>query len=365
MKRKNFIKKAALASLGMMAACQQETANESVNINLNKKFRWKMVTTWPPNFPVFGEACNLFSTLVKDMSAGQLEVKVYGAGELIPGLKVFDAVTSGSAEMGHGAAYYWAGKIPCAHFFASIPFGMNAQQLNAWMIAGGGQELWEEVYADFYLVPMLGGNSGVQMGGWFNKEINSIEDFKGLKMRMPGLGGKVLTKAGGSAVLSPGGELYTNLERGVIDATEWVGPYHDYLMGFHKIAKYYYTPGWHELGTALEFSANKKKMEALPKHLQVIIKTAASKVNQWVLSTFEAKNNEYMQKLLKEENVDVRQFPDTVLAALREYTKEVVQELTDKDPKAKKVSESYFAFKESVSTWSKTTEKVFYNSIQE
>jgi len=366
MNRKKFIGSAGLAGLGLLAACKGKTAStDAPAVITNKKFRWKMVTTWPPNFPIFGEGCTKFADLVKTMSAGQLEIKVYGAGELIPALKVFDAVTGGAAEMGNGAAYYWSGKIAAAPFFAAVPFGMNAQQMNAWMISGGGQALWEKLYGNFNLVPMLAGNSGVQMGGWFNKSIDSIEDFKGLKMRIPGLGGQVLAKVGGSAVLSPGGELYTNLERGVIDATEWVGPYHDYLMGFHKIAKYYYTPGWHELGTALEFIVNKRKMESLPTHLQAIVKTAAALVNTWTLCEFEAKNNVYLQKLLVEEKVEIKKFPKEVLNKLRSETKLVLEELAAKDAQTKEIYEAYSSFKKNIGTWSKQTEKVFYTDIQE
>ena len=197
-----------------------------------------MVTTWPPNFPILGEGCKLMADWVEKMSGGRLKIQVFGGGELVPPLEAFDAVSSGSVELANGASYYWAGKVPSAQFFATVPFGMNAQQMNGWILSGGGQELWDEVYAPFNVKGYPAGNTGVQMGGWFNKEINSLDDLKGLKMRIPGLGGKVINKAGATAVNVAGGEIYTNLERGVIDATEWIGPFHDYKMGFHKIAKY-------------------------------------------------------------------------------------------------------------------------------
>jgi TRAP-type mannitol/chloroaromatic compound transport system substrate-binding protein len=370
LRRKDFFKAIALGTISLPFAIRgfggQQFAQQSGSPNLitDKKYQWKMVTTWPPNFPVLGEGCKLFAKWVKEMSAGRLEIKVFGGGELVPPLESFDAVQSGAAEIGHSCAYYWAGKAPAAQFFAGVPFGMNAQQVNAWIDNGGGLQLWEELYGQFGLIPMLGGNSGVQMGGWFNKEINSLDDLKGLKMRIPGLGGKVLNKAGGAPVLLAGGEIYTSLERGLIDATEWMGPFHDYNMGFHQIAKYYYSPGWHEPGSALEFFINKKRFEELPADLQAIVKTAGARVNMWILSECEAKNSIYLQKLLKEENVTLRKFPKEVLDQLRQYTKESLEEITAADPFSKKVYASYTAYQETASAWADLTEKAFYNDIQ-
>ena len=328
-----------------------------------EKYQWKMVTTWPPNFPVLGEVCTLMSEWIYKMSAGRLEIKVYGGGELVPALESFDAVKDGAADMGHGVAYYWAGKIPAAQFFAAVPFGMNAQQANAWILCGGGLELWEELYAAHNLIPIPGGNTGVQMGGWFNREINSIVDLKGLKMRMPGLGGKVLEKAGGAPVLLAGGEIYTGLERGVIDATEWIGPYHDYKMGFHQIAKYYYVNGWHETSAALETIFNKERFEALPEDLQEILRTAVLRANHWVLSEFEAKNSLYMKKLIEEENIEVRYYPEDVLAELRKYSEETIQEIIADDPLSQKVHASYDAFFNEIKSWSTVSEKQYYDTI--
>ena len=368
--RKSFFKGIAMGTISLpfiIRACGGENIAQEItapNIISGKNYHWKMVTTWPPGFPVLGEGCTLFAQWVKEMSSGRMEIEVYGSGELVPGLQAFDTVRSGGAEIGSGAAYYWAGKAPAAQFFASVPFGMNAQQLNAWILCGGGIQLWEELYAEFNLVPMLGGNTGVQMGGWFNKEINSLADLKGLKMRIPGLGGKVLNKAGGTAVLSAGSEIYTNLERGVIDATEWIGPYHDYTMGFHNIANYYYSPGWHEVGTALEFFINKERYDKLPKDLQVILQSASARLNIWMLSEFEAKNSIYLRKLVEEEQVKVRFYPEEVLNQLREFTKEVIAEITDADPMSRKVYASYQKFRNRAVKWSELTEKVFYNNLQ-
>ena len=363
MDRKQFIK-ASVVTAGagiLLGGCNNQAATtQDITSLIQKKYNWKMVTTWPPNFPVLGEACQLFADWVDQMSLGQMKIKVYGAGELIPGLEVFDAVSSGAAEMGNGAAYYWAGKSPATQFFAAVPFGMNAQQMNAWIYSGGGLALWQELYKKFGLIAFPAGNTTMQMGGWFNKEINTIDDFKGLKMRIPGLGGKVLTKAGGTAVLSSGNEIYTNLERGVIDATEWIGPYHDYVMGFHKIAKYYYSPGWHEPGSVLENMFHLKEFEALPAHLKVILESASARMNLWVISEFEAKNNEYLNKIKAEKGVELRKFSPEILQILKKYTDEVLHEMAATDAFTKKVYDSFNTFRNDIKSWAAYSEKLYH-----
>ncbi len=364
--RKKFLKNSALllGSATSLSSCISETTNNSnSDIYTNKKYTWKMVTTWPPNFPILGEGANLFADWVNEMSGGRLQIKVFGGGELVPPLEAFDAVSNGAVEMGSGAAYYWAGLSPAFQFFATVPFGMNNQQLNAWMLEGDGMKLYRELYSKYNLVPYLAGNTGVQMGGWFNKEINTLEDFKGLKMRMPGLGGKVLNKVGASAVLVSGSELYTSLERGVIDATEWISPFHDYAMGFHKIAKYYYSPGWHEPGTGLELFANKRALEKLPTDLQAIIECASHKLNLWIVSNIEGKNRIYLQKMKEEKEVEFRLFSDEILSVLKEKTKEVLEEITESDPFSAKVYANYSSFQNEISAWSNLSEKVYYNSL--
>jgi TRAP-type mannitol/chloroaromatic compound transport system substrate-binding protein len=363
MDRKSFLKNISVAAFGgglVLASCKPTDEGKPQYKLFDKKYKWKMVTTWPPNFPVLGDACQYFADWVHQMSSGQMTIKVYGAGELIPGLEVFDAVSSGAAEMGNGAAYYWAGKSPACQFFTAVPFGMNAQQMNAWLYCGGGMELWRELYRKFGLIPFPSGNTGMQMAGWFNKEINTIADFKGLKMRIPGLGGKVLAKAGGTAVLSSGNEIYTNLERGVIDATEWIGPYHDYVMGFHKIAKYYYCPGWHEPGSVLENIINLKAFDDLPEHLRVILETASARMNVWVISQFEAKNNEYLEKLVNEEKVEIRKFSPEILNSLKTYTEQVLSDLASNDPFTHKVYTSFSSFAKNIRHWASYSEKLYH-----
>lgn len=366
--RRKFLTKATgalagLSTVGLSSCLDEKKINQGPYINFNKKYRWKMTTTWPPNFPVLGEGCKMLAEWVNQMSGGRMEITVFGGGELIPALEGFDAVSNGAVEMNHGAAYYWAGKITASPFFCAVPFGMNAQQMGAWIISGGGQKLWEELYEPHNLLPFICGNTGVQMGGWFNKEINSLEDIKGLKMRIPGLGGKVLAKVGGSPVTVSGGEIYTNLERGVIDATEWIGPYHDYKMGFHQIAKYYYYPGWHETGPVLEMIANKDKFMSLPSDLQEIIRTACFRLNRWMMAEFDDKNGEYLQKISNEGKVDIRPFSNQVLDGLRSATTETIQELIDKDPMSKKVFDHYQKFKKKVGSWANISEKIYYESL--
>ncbi len=367
MNRKTFFKGLAIGTISLPVILRSIVGKGNAQSNnaaiSSQRYDWKLVTTWPPNFPILGEACSLYAALLKQMSGGRINVRVYGGGELVPALESFDAVRNQVAEIGHGCAYYWAGKTPAAQFFASVPFGMNAQQMNAWITSGGGLQLWEELYRDFGLVPMLGGNTGVQMGGWYNREINSVADLKGLKMRIPGLGGKVLSKAGGAPVLLAGGEIYTGLERGVIDATEWLGPFHDTLMGFQDIAKYYYSPGWHEPGTALEFIFNKEVFDGLPEDLRQIVRVATSYINLFVLTEMEAQNAKALSELIKN-GVEVRKFPREVLAALRAYTEEVVQKFTASDPLAQKVYGSYDNFRKKAAQYADITERIFYEQLQ-
>jgi TRAP-type mannitol/chloroaromatic compound transport system substrate-binding protein len=367
--RKTFVKSVAAATLllpiGIKAVMGKgnKTSGKSSGIS-SKTYSWKMVTTWPPNFPILDEACKLFANMVEEMSGGRIKIRVFGGGELVPSLEIFDAVRNGSAEIGHGSAYYWAGKSPAASFFATVPFGMNAQQVSSWIYAEDGLALWQELYANFGLIPLPAGNTGVQMGGWFNKEINTISDLKGLKMRIPGLGGAVLAKAGGSPILLAGGELYTGLERGIIDATEWLSPFHDSLMGFDEIAKYYYTPGWHEPGTNLEIILNKEKFEELSDDLKAIIKAASSYCGTWLHAQMEAKNAGAYSELLKK-GIEIRTFPPEVINELRKLTKEVINELAEKDPFTKRVYASYSAFQEKANKYSNIAEKAFYNNLQE
>ncbi|MBT3047096.1 MAG: TRAP transporter substrate-binding protein [gamma proteobacterium symbiont of Ctena orbiculata] len=346
MKRRDFIKHAGGGTLALgagMAGLKVAEAKDQI--------KWKMVTTWPKNFPGLGTGANKLAEVINEMSGGRMHVKVYGAKELVPAFEVFDAVSRGTAEIGHGAAYYWKGKSETAQFFSTVPFGMTAQEMNGWLYFGGGQELWQELYKPFGLIPAPGGNTGMQMGGWFNKEINSVGDLKGLKMRIPGLGGEVLKRAGGTPVNLPGGELFTSLQSGAIDATEWVNPYNDLAFGLFKAAKYYYYPGFHEPGTTLEAIINQKAYDALPKDLQAIVINACKIANQEMLAEYTARNPAALKTLVEKHKVDIRVYPKDVLETLRKYSTEVVEELAAKDKFAKKVYDSYMTFLKGSREW--------------
>ncbi len=324
--------------------------------------QWKIITTWPKNLPGLGQGPETFARYLGEMSGGRLSARVYGAGEIVPPLDVFEAVSLGVAEVGHGASYYWKGKIPSSVFFTAIPFGMTAQEMNAWFHYGGGLEIWEEIYAPFNLIPLAGGSTGVQMAGWFNREINSVEDVKGLKMRIPGMAGEVFTAIGGTTVQIAGGELYTSLQTGVIDATEWVGPYNDLALGLHEIAKYYYYPGWHEPGAMLEFIVNKEALEKLTPELRAIVKYAARAANQDMLDEFTARNNDALVNLVENHGVQVRKLPDDVLLALYTASQQVMQDLIEKDPVAARVYRSFSDFYDGVRQYHHISEQAYINS---
>lgn len=363
MKRRDIL---AAAGVGLaataLAGCKDDSKNAAApqEGSSAQTFTWKMVTSWPKNFPGVGVGAERFARLVDEMSNGRLKVRIYAAGELVPALEVFDAVSRGTAELGHGAPYYWKGKVPAAQFFCALPFGPNAQEMNAWLHYGGGIKLWEEVYKPFGVLPMACGNTGVQTAGWFNKEINSVDDFKGLKMRTPGLGGEVLTKMGGTVVNMPAGEIFTALQTGAIDATEWIGPYNDLALGLHKASKHYYTPGWQEPSVLFELDINLKAWETLPADLQAIVRAAARDVNGDMLDDYNAKNMEAMEQL-KSEGVDVRRLPDEVLARLKEVAAEVVETSANADPAAKKVWEHQKAYLQRLYDYAESNEKDIYN----
>jgi len=360
MKRREVLTAAGALALTGCAAEQQDCATGTGNTG--QRYRWKMVTTWPPNFPGLGTGVLRLAKFIEDASGGRLRIKVYAAGELVPPFEVFDTVSRGTVEIGHGAAYYWKGKAEAAQFFTALPFGMNALEMNGWLYNGGGLELYRELYAGFNLVPFPAGNTGVQMGGWFNKEINSLADLNGLKMRIPGWGGEVLKRAGGTPVNLPGAEIFTALQTGSIDATEWIGPYNDVAFGLHKAARYYYYPGWQEPGPVLECIVNQQAFEALPKDLQTIVELACSATNDQMTAEFIARNAMSLEQLKAEGKVELRRFPDDVLRQLRELTREVVDELVARDPVAARIYESYMKFRDTVGAWTEISEQAMLDS---
>lgn len=355
MKRRDFFK--SFSSIVLLGAVPSIVKAKKIK----PEYNWKMVTTWPKNFPGLGTGAQYLADTINNLSGGRIKITVYGAGELVPAFEIFDAVSNGVAELGHGSAYYWKGKNDTFQFFSTVPFGMTANEMNSWLYKGGGMDLWQQAYERFNLLPMAAGNTGIQMGGWFNKEINSLNDLKGLKMRIPGLGGEVLKRAGGTPVNLPGGELFTALKTGTIDATEWVSPYNDLAFGLHKAAKYYYYPGWHEPGTTLECFVNKEKFQELPADLKEIILGASKMANVDMLCEIISKNNDALEILKNKHNVDIRSYPEEVLNELYEISKKVVKELSSSSDFAREVYKSYTSFQEKTRNWNKISIKPYLN----
>ena len=330
-----------------------------VNVNKNKKTIIKLATSWPAHFPIMGTGVEQFAQRVKDVSGGSLEIKLYPKNTLVPALAVFDAASSGQIDAFHSGPYYWKGKNSAFSLYSGIPFGFTAEEINSWMLYGGGLELWREQYAKYNLYPFMGGNTNIQMGGWFRKPIESIEDMQGLKMRIPGLAGEVFAKMGVNPILLPAGEIYTSLERGVIDATEWVGPALDIKMGFYKVAPYYYS-GWHEPGSILELTFNKHSWGKLAFEHQSIIEVCSSELNSNMTSKFHAENIHALKKL-KELDVTLLQYPQDVIEAGKVALKEVIQDLSSKNEDFKRVYTSIDSHLKLSKEWSDMSLKYFLN----
>ncbi len=355
-----------LTSLVLLVGCNSdevESQQAAATPAAPATIEWKMVTTWPKNFPGLGTSAQHLADTITAMSGGRLNIKLFAAGELVGAFEVFDAVSQGTAQMGHGAAYYWKNKAPAAQFFTAVPFGMNAQEMNAWLYHGGGLELWEKVYDRFNLISFPTGNTGVQMGGWFKKEINSVADLKVLKMRTPGMGGEILKRLGGTPVSLPGGEIFTSLQTGTIDASEWVGPFNDFAMGFYKVAQYYYYPGWQEPNAAMEAMINKDAFNALPADLQAILKGAIQAENMDMLSEFTAKNNIFLEKLINEHKVELREFPADMMQALYQETQLYLDEQAASDPEFKEVLTAYRKFHARVRKWHNISESAYDKTL--
>ncbi|HCK09100.1 MAG TPA: ABC transporter substrate-binding protein [Candidatus Latescibacteria bacterium] len=356
MERRDFLKKAGAGTAvaaGTLAAPAIASQSREMTI----------VSTWPRDFPGLGISAQRLAARITELSEGRIKTTYYAAGEKVGAFDSFDDVVSGNSQAYIAADYYWKGKHPGFAFFTSVPFGMTQVEWNAWIKFKGGQALWDEMSGEFGLKALACGATGTQMGGWFNKEINGVDDFKGLKMRMPGLGGEVIKAAGATVVNLPGGELLAAMQTGAIDAMEWVGPYNDLAFGIYKVAKYYYYPGWHEPGGLLELTINKSAFNSLPPDLQEIVRSAAAKSNQWILSEFESQNHAALKELVDEHDVQLRRFADGVIGKLKQFTDEVITELAASDPMSRKVYDSYSAFQDNVTSWAELSEKQYYQAI--
>ena len=339
---------------------KKSSDTKHVNINRNKKTVIKLATSWPAHFPIMGTGVEKFAQRVGDISGGSLEIKIYPKNVLVPALAVFDAASSGEIDAFHSGPYYWKGKNSAFSLFSGMPFGFTAEEINSWMLYDGGLELWREQYAKYNLHPFLGGNTNIQMGGWFRKPINSLADMQGLKMRIPGLGGEVFSKMGVNPILLPAGEIYTSLERGVIDATEWVGPALDIKMGFYKVAPYYYS-GWHEPGSILELTFNKHSWSKLAYEHQSMIEVASSEMNANMTYKFHNENIHALSKL-KELNVELLQFPQDVTDAGKVALKKVVAELSSKNRDFENVYNAVAKHLKLSREWSDVSLRYFLNA---
>lgn len=333
--------------------------DKDININRAKKTVIKLATSWPAHFPIIGMGVERFVERIKEISGGTLEIKLYPKNTLVPALAVFDAASSGQIDAFHSGPYYWKGKNSAFSLFSGIPFGFTAEEVNSWMLYGGGLDLWREYYAKCNLYPFLGGNTNIQMGGWYRKPIKSLEDMKGLKMRIPGLGGEVFAKLGVNPVLLPAGEIYTSLERGVIDATEWVGPALDIKMGFYKVAPYYYS-GWHEPGSVLELTFNKHSWEKLAHEHKAMIEVASSEMNANMTSEFHAQNIQALQQL-QELGVTLSQFPQDVMDAGKKAIVEVIKEQSDQNKDFATIYSSIDKYLDLSKQWSDVSLGYFLN----
>jgi TRAP-type mannitol/chloroaromatic compound transport system substrate-binding protein len=360
MKRRNFVTSAATGGLVAGAAAAASSFPAPAIAQGVKQL--KMVTTWPKNFPGLGTGAEYLAKRITAMSGGSLEVKVFAAGELVPPFESFDAVSSGNAEMSHSVSYYWQGKTPALNFFATVPFGLTATEQAAWIAYGGGQELWDEICAGFNVKPFPRASTGVQMGGWYKKEINTLDDFQGLKFRMPGLGGEVLRRLGAAVVNLPGGEIFPALQAGTIDGTEWVGPWNDLAFGFYKVANFYYGPGFHEPSTTGEVLVNKGVWDAMTDGERAIIEAAVQAEAWREFAEFNAMNADSLKVLVEEHGVQVRSFSPELYAEIKKISGEVVAEVGATDEVTKKVYDSYVAFQEKAIGWSKLSEQGYLNA---
>ncbi len=360
MERRQFLKAGVVtaAATATLAAPSIGRAQETI--------KWKMTTSFPPGLPFYQSGPGSAEWIVDQidkLSAGRLKIKLFAAGELIPWNGGFDAVKSGTVEANSAVAYYWSGKIPALQYFGTVPFGMSFQGQNAWYYHGGGIDLWNEIYADHGLIAFPCGNSGVQMTGWFKKPVESLADFNGLKMRIPGLGGKIYKEIGVNVKSLGGGEIFPALERGVIDAAEWVGPVQDRRLGLHKAAKYYYSTGWHEPSTTTELLMSKKAFEALPGDVQAIVKCVAASANIIAHTSAEALNGDALTDLVTNFGVKVSPLPTDVVAALKIKTAEVLEAGAAADATTRKVHDSFMSFKKKHDVWKGLSEAGFMKAV--
>ena len=357
MKRREFLKNAGIGTAAGAALLATQTSAQTSGL---PTVNWRMAASWPKSLDTLYGGADLIGKRVAAATGGKFNIKVFAAGEIVGGLQVLDAVQNGTVECGHTATYYYFGKDPTFAFSCAIPFGLNARQQNAWMYHGGGLELMREFFREYNIIQFPAGNTGCQMGGWFRKPINKVADLKGLKMRIGGTGGLPLTKLGVVPQQIAGGDIYPALEKGTVDAAEWVGPYDDEKLGFAKVAKYYYYPGWWEGGPELDLLVNIKAWESLPAEYKAILEAACAEANVWMVAKYDALNPDALKRLLAT-GVKLQPFSNEIMAACYKASTEVYDEFATKNAKFRKVYESWKKFRNEQNQWFAVAESRFDN----
>ncbi|MFZ5483593.1 MAG: TRAP transporter substrate-binding protein [Pseudomonadota bacterium] len=363
MQRRDFLTGASAGlAASALAACggKQEAAPATGEL---PTVRWRLASSYPKSLDTIYGAAEVMAKRVEAITQGRFQIRVYAGGDIVPGLQVLDAVQQGTVECGHSASYYYVGKNMAFAFDCAVPFGLSARQQNAWMYHGGGLELTRALFKDYNILNFPGGNTGVQMGGWFRKEIKSLADLNGLKMRIPGIGGQILAKLGAVPQTLAGGDIYPALERGAIDAAEWVGPYDDEKLGFAKIAKHYYYPGWWEGGPQLSFYVNIDKWNALPEAYRQAFETACMEANVQMLAAYDTKNPQALQRLLGQ-GVQLHAYPTDVMAAAQQIALDLYAEEAARNPAFKTIYEPWKAFQAASNQWSKLAESSYTGFIE-
>lgn len=364
MKRRKFVGNAVIGATGTAAlvGCRPTATNSGAQSGSQPRIRWRMATSWPQSLDTIFGGAETMSQRVSEMTNGRFTIKPFAAGEIVPGLQVLDAVQTGTVQCGHTASYYYIGKNPALAFGTAVPFGLDAQQQNAWLYHGGGLEAMHKLYSDFGVINFPAGNTGTQMGGWFKREVNSVAELQGLTMRIPGLGGDVMSRLGVNAQVLPGGEIYLALERGAIDAAEWVGPYDDEKLGLHQAAQLYYYPGWWEPGATLEVQVNKGEWDKLPQEYQEVFKTAAMDANLNMLARYDALNQQALGKLL-EAGVKLTPYSQEIMQAAQKASFEIYEENAAQDSTFKEVYEQWKGFREQIYQWHQVNQLSFSNFV--
>lgn len=360
MKRRKLLHQATVGAISATAigACSRATTGPTTQAGSLPRVRWRMATSWPQSLDtIYGGAKNL-SQRVGEITDGRFVITPFAAGEIVPGLQVLDAVQAGTVQCGHTASYYYIGKNPALAFGTTVPFGLTAQQQNAWLYSGGGLEAMRKLYADFNVINFPAGNTGAQMGGWFKRQINKVSDLQGLKMRIPGLGGKVMARLGVNVQVLPGGEIFLALDRGAIDAAEWVGPYDDEKLGLNNAAQYYYYPGWWEPGATFDLLVNQTAWQKLPQEYQEVLQTAAYEANLEMLAKYDALNGQALQRL-RAGGTQLTAYSPEILQAAQQAAFDLYDESARQDSGFQQVYKQWQQFREQVYSWNRINQLSF------